>query len=85
MKWISIKDKLPDDFNSCCSHDFVLVFSSSQEGPSGMYGIAQWYEDGWEIIGESGGFSCVGEFKLTSDMITHWMPLPEKPKDDECI
>lgn len=78
MNWISVKDKLPKDFeDTCCPHDAVLVTSSKL---SYRVGIAQWYENVWDIMGEQGADSCVGFHPMIAEDITHWMPLPNHPK-----
>ena len=57
MKWISVKERLPEIYTTC------LVFNDSVEMciylPNGI----------WE-----------GEDKNEKYRITHWMPLPEPPK-----
>ena len=82
MEWISVKDKLPKDFEEkgMCPHDAVLVVSITPRGPAPLYGIAQWYEDGWTIINDEGAHSCTGFYVLESQDITHWMELPDMPE-----
>jgi len=63
--WISVKDRLPDE------QGIYLVF---REEPYGMITIA-WYsghENGWLAL--DGGFYADG-------VLTHYMPLPEPPKE----
>lgn len=70
MEWISVKDRLPED--SC---DVLVakrngrVFKMSYHAPfdSGKR-IFQWF-----------GF---GKWIDQHSQITHWMPLPEPPKQD---
>lgn len=64
--WISVKDRLPDEQGT------YLVF---REEPYGMITIA-WYsghENGWLAL--DGGFYADG-------VLTHYMPLPEPPKEE---
>lgn len=63
--WISVKDRLPDEQGT------FLVF---RKEPYGMITIA-WYsghENGWLAL--DGGFYADG-------VLTHYMPLPEPPKE----
>lgn len=63
--WISVKDRLPEEQGT------YLVF---REEPYGMITIA-WYsgpENGWLAL--DGGFYADG-------VLTHYMPLPEPPKE----
>jgi len=63
--WISVKDRLPDE------QGIYLVF---REEPYGMITIA-WYsghENGWLAL--DGGF-------YADEVLTHYMPLPEPPKE----
>ena len=59
QQWISVKDKLPDNFSS------VLVYGRSIRVTS-LYQDDIFYPD-WETLFHS--------------EITHWMPLPEPPKE----
>lgn len=63
MKWISVKDRLPEDEYEC------LVIDKS-----GYYWIG-WFkgdEERWVIDGTICG----------DGYVTHWIPLPEPPKED---
>ena len=64
-KWISVKDRMPDE------QETYLIF---RKEPFGAVTIA-WYsgsENGWLAL--DGGFYADG-------VVTHWMPLPEPPKE----
>lgn len=68
-KWISVKDRLPPDQGKK-----VLVVN----GHEYISVLALWkkeYGNKWTWIDER------GHFKHTND-ITHWMPLPEPPKEE---
>lgn len=81
MKWISVKDQLPEETNNSCADDSVLIYSDIN-GPR-RYGIGSHsIEGGWDILGEQGAHSCTGFYVLESDDITHWMPLPLPPKPE---
>lgn len=58
MEWISVKDRLPTDFEWC------MVYTS------GGYNAASFFDGTWSPLdADDAGF------------VTHWMPLPEPPKD----
>ena len=76
MKWVSVTSALPKDDLGCCMHDPVFVYS--EEGGPSRIGIAQYYEEGWEVMGNQGVFSCAGFFDLSSEDITHWMRIPRE-------
>ena len=73
MEWISVKDRLPR-----CNVP-VLVYRPSMAAQilvdeyRGFWDedAADWCED-WALYGKHNG----------KDIITHWMPLPEPPKED---
>lgn len=90
-KWISVKERLPEDTpnGSNCIEDWRLVYTNSPGdeaklmGVRGLIGMAQYDGEKWNIINKVGVFSCdSGEYDFTGNMITHWMPLPEKPKEN---
>lgn len=69
--WISVEDRLPEDETE------VLCWYRDENGE--YYCTLGWYHRtnygaGWTTDAEiSGYFGCV----------THWMPLPEPPEEDE--
>lgn len=66
-EWISVNERLPEDCKK------ILVINGH-----GYIGIsALWRKDGsrWTWIDSAGHFNHVND-------ITHWMPLPEPPKED---
>lgn len=66
MVWISVKDRLPDKDQT------VLIYTDGHE----TY-LAKIYEDGeaWPVSNSCG---CCG----TEEKFTHWMPLPQPPKEE---
>lgn len=77
MEWISVNDHLPEmkeDDDSICSND-VLAFDGER-----MFVACRWkFKFREEIYFKSTVCDCcdsLGE-------ITHWMPLPELPKESE--
>lgn len=85
MNWISIKDRLPPE------GQHVLVFFS--RGDNSAIGITYQYNNEWtgkSVFGEKGySIDCSytdGRFDamgMNCKYITHWMPLPEPPKDEK--
>ena len=74
-EWISVKDRLPDNKE----HDWVLAQVVEDNGfmhiPKVMEYRQQkndWYEETYGWISEHDGAFTV----------THWMPLPEPPKEE---
>ena len=65
--WTSVKDRLPDLEGSPACSEHVLVY-----GEHGEMAMAWW--DG-EVWTDSGSGDVVG------GEVTHWMPLPERPKE----
>ena len=73
MEWISIKDKMPKDFEDRCENLCVFVCASNpDEDISPIFSIAQHYDDHWCILDDCGGYSCIGWYPLKSEDITHW-------------
>lgn len=69
-EWISVKDRLPRDIGKS-----VLVVNG--HGKISIYALwKREYGNRWTWIDSTGRFNHVND-------ITHWMPLPELPKEDE--
>ena len=68
MKWISVKDKLPpyEVFG------IYLVYFNERNISNNPYEVAFFFEGKWELLQNKQIF-------LISP--THWMPLPEPPKE----
>ena len=74
MEWIRVKDRLPE------KNKLVLAYAAStaRGGNSiftGSYDNGFWFV---QIAAGIFGLSSVGQFE-----VTHWMPLPEPPKEGE--
>lgn len=83
-EWISVKDEIPNNDDGCCSQDTVLVCALEPKGgPSILYGIAQFIDGKWKILGEEGAHSCTGFYTMTSEMVTHWREFPDEPLDND--
>ena len=63
-KWISVKEKLPKDYE-----DVVIIM---RDGASSWYRVAYREYGGWSF----------GGGRRVNDEVTHWMPLPEPPKEE---
>lgn len=72
MEWISVKDKLPTHRQKvlCCTKDSTMQAIFMEK-----------------LINEVADYQNVfrtfdgGYYKLCLNLITHWMPLPEPPKN----
>jgi hypothetical protein len=80
MKWISVKDKLPKDIEEICQYDYVFIFGKSVNGLN-IIGTGQFFDGKWQIIGESGGYSCQDPEDFKSENVTHWMSVKYIPID----
>ncbi len=71
MDWVSVKDKLPEE------NENVILFDGS-EVFCGNFFFGKENRICWGIQACDG--ICYGNYK--KDEITHWMPLPNPPKDN---
>ena len=80
QEWISVNDRLPDDEQE------VLVIAHGWGGRLVYVGSHKRVEaqKSWltGITSESSEWSLWGWSYLKEPMVTHWMPLPEPPKED---
>ena len=70
--WISVKDRLPDeeDYRSCHENwDGCVIWTNGSDIGLGWYSTIT---GDWADI-----YDC------DIDDVTHWMPLPEPPKEDD--
>ena len=74
-KWISVNDRLPECSEKYGISKVVLCLDARGRAGFGIYqnGERQLYHEGWFTGGEVGE-NCV--------KITHWMPIPDPPKND---
>lgn len=78
MKWISVKDELPDRFQ------YVLVCFEGNERMPYTVSMARYVNydcSKWELEGNTPVCIDSQSWYLTTCDITHWMPLPFPPKD----
>ena len=75
MKWIPVNEKLPDCDDKWGISKIVLCLDARGRVGFGIYqnGERQLYHKGWFTGGD------VGENSVT---VTHWMPIPDTPKND---
>ena len=78
MEWISVKDRMPDDYQYC------LVYAK-REGTDERcpISIGRYEIDEWALLFEGENNACAGgdlTWEMDADEITHWMSLPEPPK-----
>jgi len=86
--WINVKDRLPD-VPERCSMDIIIYFNGRVT--QGAYsGDGQWFQfAGFShyaprihmILGDQIGSQNV--YNIPSHLITHWMPLPDAPKENK--
>lgn len=76
--WISVKDKLPE------MEQYVLVRISSDLYPSYHY-YAEACRTTIEVMGDDYEIWHSPRFTVEKDgnKVTHWMPLPEEPKESD--
>ena len=72
--WISIKDKLP-----CDEKDMVIEFLAGKELRTKK--VVVLLEDGFTDITFMYSFPPHGWHWNIDDVITHWFPIPEPPKE----
>lgn len=70
--WISVKDRLPEE------NEEVLVFGNILNAPK-LLGVR------YRVLGDQDWkYSWQGDgYIYKQDYVTHWMPLPEPPKEEK--
>ena len=71
-RWIPCSERMPT-MNEMRQSDCVLVFALDEN----WIGMAYYIGDGWAFA------DAQTKPRLETVEITHWMPLPEPPKEDE--
>lgn len=78
-EWISVKDIFPEEYEYC------LVFAKKIGTEPSPLSIARHYQGVWEMMNDLEQSNAVACGDLTWGMegseITHWMPLPQPPKE----
>ena len=67
-EWISVKERLPEDGK-------VLCVRKSEAFRGRRY---------VDILNVDHGYFMDGAFVVSDGNVTHWMPLPEPPKEGNC-
>ncbi len=67
-QWISVKDRLPENISD------VLILSKEKESCVGYYRSS---DNDWNM------YNPCCSFHMELHGVTHWMPLPEPPKEEE--
>lgn len=77
--WISVGDALPEDGESVLAVVYAKAKNITFEGATEFAYCerrktdAVWYLDDWDIDGDD----------IRCDKVTHWMRIPEAPKEEE--
>lgn len=74
QQWISVKDRLPEEDVA------VLIYGQILNDPPDILGVRRRYngDQVWKHTWES-----ENDFIYQEDDVTHWMPLPEPPKEEK--
>lgn len=79
MRWISVKDRMPQETNEVVDFDetwkesdFVLVYAPNAERYYPDFYVGQTVDGKWHLD---------GDVVETTTVVTHWMPIPEPPED----
>ena len=78
-EWISVKDRLPEitfESNTTKYTDGVLAFDDCEDVCLGHFCISK-YDGSFIFYGFTDGSE-----ECDPLIVTHWMPLPEPPKED---
>lgn len=73
-EWISVKDRLPES-----GVPVLVTFVGYTDNKLHSDGVARWEPD---LNGYNGGWEWTLDFSDATVEITHWMPLPEPPKEE---
>ena len=77
MEWISVKDKLPIDY------EYVLVCNLKEGNEPSPISIARQYKGIWEMLNHSDQSNAIACGDLTWYMneseIMYWIPIPKIP------
>jgi hypothetical protein len=80
MKWISVKDELPKEFET------VIIAGKPYTNMGILFSVGMRFGEEWVKPDDSFDWfefetcqtDCMGDF--SNEEVTHWMPLPEPPK-----
>lgn len=73
IQWIDVNDRLPEPVDQGTYSDWVLVFPYDPKSPPDtLIGVYAFHRQRFET----------GSGEPYERAITHWMPLPEPPKEE---
>jgi hypothetical protein len=76
--WISVEERLPEkefeEFTEQMDWDVYPCLCAAKNHVSGIRYVAKLFYDGSNFVDD--------EFVRYTSSVTHWMPLPEPPKED---
>lgn len=76
MEWISVKDKLPE------KDGWYLVYAPGYWGNNRIFGLSNFAYSKFEKKFKAKWGIERGCSSIPCACVTHWMPLPEPPKED---
>lgn len=79
-EWVSVKDRLPEEKENPLTKDFAEVVCFCDFGGIPKRTDVRTFKFGKRTWSEEGHFWDEGQ--LMDGVVTHWMPLPEPPKED---
>lgn len=74
MSWVSTKEQLPEEDTE------VLVFGRVLNDPPKVIGVRRRYQANEPL---NNTWESEYGYTLTQDEVTHWMPLPKDPEEEE--
>lgn len=75
MEWIKVKDRLPK-----CGIGYRYLFVNGKGEVT--FGYAYDPAEGWDT-GNDASIWIADHDRVTNEVATHWMPLPEAPSDQD--
>lgn len=75
-EWISVKDRLPKEKLNITTGDWEYVICATTSGD------VKPYQYGKSIKGKGLKAHFWDRYLIVDEYVTHWMPLPEPPKED---
>ena len=91
MNWISVKDRLPEPYELVLiyytkgnrpTYSEGIIYDSAKHLHSDSHREAFWRSCGYGLVWEDGFGRQIQSLtaKKSKNNVTHWMPLPEPPK-----
>lgn len=73
MNWIKVSERLPEDGANVC------FYNEDRDSIFGGY----FQKEGTAIVPNNSFRENLDDWWFDEEKITHWMPLPDLPKDEE--